>query len=87
MAGAKLLFPDRWMGDGAALLELAREEDATLLAGVPTVWIGLLRQIEQTGIALPTVHTIVGGGSAVPPALIEGMDRHDLRVVPRLGDD
>ena len=85
MAGAKLLFPDRWMGDGEALLELAREEDATLLAGVPTVWIGLLRQIEQTGISLPTVHTIVGGGSAVPSALIEGMDRHNLRVLHAWG--
>jgi fatty-acyl-CoA synthase len=85
MAGAKLLFPDRWMGDGEALLELAREEDATLLAGVPTVWIGLLRQIEASGITLPTVHTIVGGGSAVPSALIEGMDRHDLRVVHAWG--
>ena len=85
MAGSKLLFPDRWMGDGAALLELAREEDATLLAGVPTVWIGLLRQIEQTGITLPTVHTVVGGGSAVPSALIEGMDRQGLRVVHAWG--
>ncbi len=40
MAGAKCLFPDRWMGDAKAVVELADQEGATVLAGVPTIWIG-----------------------------------------------
>ncbi len=85
MAGAKLLFPDRWMGDGAALVDLARNEDATILAGVPTVWIALLQQLQERDTTLPTVHTVVAGGSAVPSALISGMDQHNLRIVHAWG--
>jgi fatty-acyl-CoA synthase len=85
MAGSKLVFPDRWMGDGAVLLELAQREDVTVLAGVPTIWIGLLRQIEQTGARLPKVHTVVCGGSAIPRALMEGMDRVGLPLLHAWG--
>ena len=85
MAGSKLVFPDRWMGDGGVLLDLAAGEEVTILAGVPTIWINLLRQIEQTGVRLPKVHTVVCGGSAVPRALMEGMDRQGLRVLHAWG--
>lgn len=85
MVGAKLVFPDRWAGDAAALLALCRDEEATVLAGVPTVWLALLRQIEETGATLPQVRTIICGGSAAPPALIAGMARHGLRVLHAWG--
>ena len=48
MAGAKLVLPDRWMGDGATLIELSQTEGVTILAGVPTIWINLLLEIEKT---------------------------------------
>jgi fatty-acyl-CoA synthase len=85
MAGAKLILPDRWMGDGAVLVELALSEGATVLAGVPTIWIGLLRQLEQTGTRLPSVHTVICGGSAIPRALMEGMERQGLRMLHAWG--
>ncbi|MHB8644906.1 MAG: long-chain fatty acid--CoA ligase [Thermomicrobiales bacterium] len=85
MAGAKLIFPDRWMGDGATLLNLAVTEGATILAGVPTIWMNLLGQIEQTGTALPLVHSVFCGGSAVPAALMERMDRQHLRLIHAWG--
>jgi fatty-acyl-CoA synthase len=85
MAGAKLVLPDRWMGDGATLIALSQSEDVRILAGVPTIWINLLRQIEQTGAELPNVHTVVCGGSAIPPALMEGMDRRGLRMLHAWG--
>jgi fatty-acyl-CoA synthase len=85
MAGAKLVFPDRWMGDGATLVEMSQEEGVTLLAGVPTIWINLLRQIEQSGAQLPKVHTVICGGSAIPPALMTGMDRQGLRMLHAWG--
>ncbi|MCA1667773.1 MAG: long-chain fatty acid--CoA ligase, partial [Thermomicrobia bacterium] len=85
MAGAKLVLPDRWMGDGATLIELCQAENVTILAGVPTIWINLLRQIELTGARLPKVHTVVCGGSAIPPALMEGMEKQGLRMLHAWG--
>ncbi len=85
MAGAKLVLPDRWMGDGATLIELSQTEDVTILAGVPTIWINLLRQIELTGAKLPKVHTVICGGSAIPPALMEGMEKQGLRMLHAWG--
>ena len=85
MAGAKMIFPDRWMGDGALLLRLAEEEGATILAGVPTIWMNLVAQMEQTGGRLPAVHSVFSGGSAVPPALMQRMDRVGLRAIHAWG--
>src|SRR2546425_10150357 len=39
MAGCKVVVPHRFMGGGKSVVELARPEDATILAGVPTIWI------------------------------------------------
>jgi fatty-acyl-CoA synthase len=85
LAGTKLLFPDRFMGDGQVLLDLAEQEGATMLAGVPTIWINLLGALEKTGRRLPKVHTVICGGSAIPRGLMEGMDRVGLRMLHAWG--
>ena len=85
MAGCKLIFPDRWMGDGQVVLDLARTEEATFLAGVPTIWIGLLGTIQKSNARLPKVHTVLCGGSAIPRSLMEGMEKVDLRMLHAWG--
>jgi acyl-CoA synthetase (AMP-forming)/AMP-acid ligase II len=85
LAGTKLIFPDRFMGDGQTLLDLAEQEGATMLAGVPTIWINLFGVLEKSGRRLPRVHTVLCGGSAVPRALMEGMDRVGLRILHAWG--
>jgi fatty-acyl-CoA synthase len=85
LAGCKILFPDRWMGDGQVLLDLAESEEATILAGVPTIWISLLGTIQKTGRRLPKVHTVICGGSAIPRSLMEGMDAVGLRMLHAWG--
>ena len=80
MSGAKALFPDRWMGDAKAVCELADAESATILAGVPTIWINTVAYMKESGKRLPKVHTVVCGGSAVPRALMENMDALGLRI-------
>jgi len=85
MAGCKLILPDRWMGDGPTILDLATEEEATILGGVPTIWINLLNTIKSTGTRLPKVHTVICGGSAVPRSLMEGMDAVGLRMLHAWG--
>jgi fatty-acyl-CoA synthase len=85
MAGCKLIFPDRFMGDGQVILDLAESEGATILAGVPTIWINLLDTMRKTGTRLPKVHMVICGGSAVPRSLMEGMDAVGLRVLHAWG--
>src|SRR3981081_2273955 len=85
LAGTKLIFPDRFMGDGQVLLDLAEQEGATMLAGVPTIWLNLLGALEKSGRRLPKVHTVICGGSAIPRSLMEGMDAVGLRMLHAWG--
>jgi fatty-acyl-CoA synthase len=85
MAGSKLILPDRFMGDGHVLLDLAESEGATMLFGVPTIWINLLGTMRKTGRRLPKVHTVLCGGSAIPRSLMEGMDEVGLRMLHAWG--
>jgi len=80
LAGCTLIFPDRFMGDGQVILDLAETEGATILAGVPTIWINLLGTLQKTGRRLPKVHMVISGGSAVPRSLMEGMGEVGLSV-------
>src|SRR5919201_3458020 len=85
MSGCTLILPDRWMGDGQVILDLAESEGVTILAGVPTIWINVLGVLKKTGRRLPKVHTVICGGSAVPRALMEGMDGSGLRILHAWG--
>ena len=85
MVGSKVLFPDRFMGDAKAIVELAEQEDATILAGVPTIWINTAAYLKESGKRLPKVHTVVCGGSAIPRALMESMDALGLRMLHAWG--
>jgi fatty-acyl-CoA synthase len=85
MAGANLLLPDKFTGDAKSVVELAEQEGATVLAGVPTIWINTVAYLKETGKRLPKVHTVICGGSAVPRALMEGMDSLGLRILHAWG--
>jgi fatty-acyl-CoA synthase len=85
MAGCKILFPDKFMGDAKSIVELAEQEDATFLAGVPTIWINTAAYLKETGKRLPKVHTVVCGGSAIPRSLMESMDALGLHMVHAWG--
>ena len=81
--GAKIVFPDRWMGDPEVAIQLAINEEATFLGGVPTIWVAFLQKL--AGRQLPSVHTVMCGGSAIPRALMEAMDSSGLRLVHAWG--
>jgi fatty-acyl-CoA synthase len=85
MAGSKVLFPDRFMSDAKSVVGLAEQEGATVLAGVPTIWINTAAFLKETGRRLPKVHTVVCGGSAVPRSLMEAMDGMGLRILHAWG--
>jgi fatty-acyl-CoA synthase len=76
LAGAKHVYAGASSADPAALTELVEQERVTVLAGVPTVWIGLLQYLEENpGHDLSSVRYITAGGSAVPVSLIERFNR------------
>ncbi len=85
MAGSKVLFPDRFMGDAKSIVELAEQEDATVLAGVPTIWMNTVAYLKESGKRLPKVHTVICGGSAIPRSLMESMDALGLRMLHAWG--
>jgi fatty-acyl-CoA synthase len=85
MAGSKVLLPDRFMGDAKSIVDLAEEEGATVLAGVPTIWINTVAYLKETGKRLPKVHTVICGGSAIPRSLMESMDALGLRMLHAWG--
>jgi 3-(methylthio)propionyl---CoA ligase len=68
--GAKLVFPGAAL-DGKSLYELFEGEKVTASAGVPTVWLGLLAHMKERKLRFGTLKSVVVGGSACPPAMIE----------------
>jgi len=68
-AGAKLVMPGPGM-DGPSIYELLDAEKVNCTAAVPTVWLGLLQYLEETGKKLPYLEKVVVGGAACPPMMI-----------------
>ena len=69
MVGAKMVFPGPHL-DGKSLHELFEQEEVTMSAGVPTVWLGLLAYMKERKLRFSTLKRVVIGGSACPPAMI-----------------
>ncbi len=83
MLGAKQVFPGPHL-DARSLLELFQQERVTFTAGVPTVWLGILEELDRNPGTWDTssLRTMLVGGAAAPRAMIEGFEkRHALRVV------
>jgi fatty-acyl-CoA synthase len=68
-AGAKMVMPGAGM-DGKSIYELLDSEKVNATAAVPTVWLGLLQYLEETGKKLPYLEKVVVGGAACPPMMI-----------------
>jgi fatty-acyl-CoA synthase len=69
MAGASLILPGQKL-DGPSIYQLLIDYKVTCTAAVPTVWLGLLQDLEKTGGTLPHLRRVVIGGSACPRAMI-----------------
>ncbi|MEU3711915.1 long-chain fatty acid--CoA ligase [Streptomyces catenulae] len=85
MAGASLLMPDRFL-QPAPLAEMIETLRPTIGAAVPTIWQGLLAELDAHRRDVACLHTVIIGGSACPPALMRGFEeRHGIRVVHAWG--
>ncbi|MEC5406785.1 3-(methylthio)propionyl-CoA ligase [Paraburkholderia sp. MPAMCS5] len=85
LTGAKLVFPGKDL-DGKSLFELMEQERVTYSAGVPTVWLGLLNHLRETGSRFSSLERTVIGGSACPPAMLRVFeDDYGVQVIHAWG--
>jgi fatty-acyl-CoA synthase len=85
--GCNQVFPGPLL-DPQSVISLLVSERVTLTAGVPTVWLGVLQELDRNPGAydLSRLRAIVIGGSAAPPALIRGyQERHGLHIIHAWG--
>ncbi|SEP63480.1 long-chain-fatty-acid--CoA ligase [Thalassovita taeanensis] len=68
--GCKLVLPGPGL-DGDSLVKLIDGEKVTLALGVPTIWMGLLQALENSGSTAASLTRTVVGGSACPPSMIK----------------
>jgi fatty-acyl-CoA synthase len=81
MVGARLVLPGPHMGDPPMLADLIEQEGVTATMGVPTVWLGLLSCLEESGRPTAQLERLVVGGAACPPSLMRAFrDRYGVRV-------
>ena len=73
MVGAKLVMPGPGL-DGANMCKMINQEKVTLMAGVPTVWLGIYNHAKANDIDLPTVKKALVGGSALPESLLRAYE-------------
>ena len=69
MNGAAMVMPGRDMTP-AGIYEML-EHGVTLTAAVPTIWLGMLQYLKETGNKFSTLDRVVIGGSSCPRAVIE----------------
>ncbi|MEN0137288.1 MAG: long-chain-fatty-acid--CoA ligase [Rhodococcus sp. (in: high G+C Gram-positive bacteria)] len=86
LIGARLVLPGPRL-DPVSILDLLADEQVTMTAGVPTVWMGMLTALdaEPQRWDLSCLDRLIVGGAAVSRALLEGYDRHGLKVVQAWG--
>ncbi len=87
MFGCNQVYAGPYM-DSKSVLELLVSERVTLTGGVPTVWIGMLQDLDRNPGAYDLSHlrSIVVGGSAVPPTMIRAFEeRHGLHILQLWG--
>jgi fatty-acyl-CoA synthase len=83
--GSKLVLPGPHL-DPISLLDLFEQEEVTLTAGVPTIWMGVAAALEKepTRWKLKPMKMIVGG-SAAPESMLRTFDRFGHTVIHAWG--
>jgi len=81
MLGAKQVLPGPNL-DGESLLNLMEQEKVNKACGVPTVWAGVLAELEKNPGRWKLCESIQGscGGSAPPLELIRRLDRFGIHI-------
>jgi fatty-acyl-CoA synthase len=85
MTGADLVMPGPDLS-GPALAELIESERVTVSGAVPTIWMDLLRHVDEHHPDLSSLRVVISGGSAVPISLMQAFEeRHGVRILQAWG--
>ncbi|SEH15307.1 long-chain fatty acid--CoA ligase [Thermoleophilum album] len=85
LVGADLVFPDRHL-QAEPLARLIESERVTVTAGVPTIWMDVLRYADERRPDLSSLRMVICGGAAVPLSLMQAFqERHGVRVIQAWG--
>ncbi|WP_135504338.1 long-chain fatty acid--CoA ligase [Roseovarius aestuariivivens] len=79
LAGMSMVMPGANL-DGASLFDLMEAEQVFTAWGVPTVWAGLLKEIEERGRPPAGFADLVVGGSAAPRSMIAAFEEMGINV-------
>ncbi|MDG1127317.1 MAG: long-chain fatty acid--CoA ligase [Hellea sp.] len=83
MIGAKLVMPGPGL-DGSNMCKMIVQEKVSLMAGVPTVWLGVYNYAKANNIKLKSVKKALVGGSALPESLLRSYEQ-DLGIPMQQG--
>ena len=72
--GATLVLPGPYFTP-KLLAELIEQEKVTITSGVPTIWLGLLKELDEGSYDLSSLRGILCGGSAAPKGMIKAFEQ------------
>jgi acyl-CoA synthetase (AMP-forming)/AMP-acid ligase II len=79
MNGQKLVLPGRNF-EPPMLCELIADEGVTAAAAVPTVWLGIVQHLAETGATIPSLRAALVAGTKAPKPLVEDLERRGISV-------
>jgi acyl-CoA synthetase (AMP-forming)/AMP-acid ligase II len=79
MNGQKLVLPGRNF-EPDKLCDLIGQENVTVAAAVPTVWLGIANHLAATGRKLPSLRAAMVAGTKAPRSLVEDLERRGISV-------
>ncbi|WP_185150708.1 long-chain fatty acid--CoA ligase [Cytobacillus dafuensis] len=76
--GTNLVMPGPYFTP-KLLAELIQEEKVTITAGVPTIWLGLLKELDEHNYDMSSLRGVLCGGSAAPKGMIKAFEqKHNI---------
>jgi fatty-acyl-CoA synthase len=79
MNGQKLVLPGRNF-EPAMLCELISAEGVTACAAVPTVWLGIVQYLKDSGVTIPSLRAALVAGTKAPKPLVEDLESRGISV-------
>ena len=79
MNGQKLVLPGRNF-EPSMLCELIAAEGVTACAAVPTVWLGIVQSLKETGFKIPSLRAALVAGTKAPKPLVEDLEARGISV-------
>lgn len=83
--GTKLVMPGPYFTP-KLIAELIQDEKITITAGVPTIWLGLLKELEENSYDMSSLRGLLCGGSAAPKGIIRAFEeKHKIPFIHAYG--